>query len=95
MTNHHARLASASRAVIYEAEATKYAALAAAEEQRLSSLQRISEAVDGLDRLITLYPGRSSMGEVLAGAGKAPADLGLKLEDMPVLEEMFAELPTG
>ncbi|MGW5529427.1 hypothetical protein [Streptomyces xanthochromogenes] len=75
----------------YEAEAEQARAAADRLRRRVASMDRIEAAGPELERLEHLYPGRTSMAEMLQDAGTTWEGVGLLEEDGAVLEEFLQE----
>jgi hypothetical protein len=79
----------------YEAEAAQARAAADRLAQRIEAMDRIGSAAPELQRIEGLYPGRSSVAEMLRDAGTTWEGVGLIEQDEAVLEELLSEARTA
>lgn len=61
-------------------------------ERDLDALERVEAAIDPLNQLIELYPGRNTVAEVLSDAGLTCGDFGLRPSDMAQLEGLYVDM---
>lgn len=60
-------------------------------ERDLDALERVEAAIEPLNQLVELYPGRRTVAEVLGDAGRNCEDFGLIASDMAQVEGLYVE----